>query len=169
MEKNVEKSILNSYIARTSLVLIGLRLVLLEILMELLYLLPKIVGTMFFSSTPYLVQLNIALGIVFLCLTIIQILLIIFVFIRWDGHYWEIRESEIIEWKGMLSKQKTTHSFVHIESLEFQQSLMGRLCNYGTITLYIPTFKRDIILADISNPNRILEILQRELPKPTFH
>ena len=89
--------------------------------------------------------------------------------------------SRVIHYKGRLSfrTRKTSICYADIREVSVQQTLLGRLLNYGTLVL--GTAANDMVqmeLRDLSHPHKLADLaaklvgpssIQRHAPLPHFH
>ena len=97
--------------------------------------------------------------------TAAEMVIIIFIVLNWVNEQFEIRNDEIIHRRGILRIREDVHSFRNFSSVTINQSLWGRIINYGTIKLYNPALNHTLFLSRIHNPHKIKNILTEKLPK----
>lgn len=153
-------------VIRRSVVLFVIRVILLELLFEIIYLLWR--GLIHFLPLPVetVITLNAASLVIFLILiTVIQNIFLIGIVLNWVNDYYEIREDEIAHVHGTFSRTEKAYPYQDIQSITIHQGFFGRLCNYGSIGLYIPTLGHDLTFAEVSDPAKFVELVKSANPK----
>jgi uncharacterized membrane protein YdbT with pleckstrin-like domain len=106
------------------------------------------------------------IGMLLLFVTsLIEMIAIIVTVLKWFNLYYEIRDEEIIERRGIISVKENTHSFRNFAAISITQGIIGRIFNFGTIRLYNPALEHSLTLNRISAPLRYKELLTAKLPK----
>jgi len=106
------------------------------------------------------------IGMILLFITsLIEMIAIIITVLKWFNLYYEIREEEIIERRGIISVKENTHSFRNFAAISITQGIIGRIFNFGNIRLFNPALEHSLTLKNIKNPLRYKEILTQKLPK----
>lgn len=100
----------------------------------------------------------------YITLVVAKILLTGFVILQWLNEYYEISPEMVIHRKGILFRHEEKYPIKHVRILDVNQSLFGRMLNYGTITLQDPYKIEKISLYQIHNPVRYAAILEEQLP-----
>ncbi len=93
--------------------------------------------------------------------------IIILLFIHWSMTTYEIRPGELVYRSGMLRRKMDIHSLKNMQTVYVTQGLFGRIFRYGTVRLYNPMSKEELLLERISDPNRYAESLRQVLELPT--
>lgn len=88
-----------------------------------------------------------------------------YIVIVWLNEYYEITPKEIIHKAGLIFRKEEKHVLAHIDSIELQQSLLGRIFNYGNLILFNWVLEKNTLLYIIHNPKKYLRILQDLLPE----
>lgn len=71
-----------------------------------------------------------------------------------------ITGKELIAKTGIILIQEDRYSIAEIESLENNQSIIGKALNYGQITIKRPR-EEPITILDIPNPKHFLEVIEK--------
>ncbi len=100
---------------------------------------------------------------VIVALAVVEITIVIYIAIQWVHEYYEIRPKEIIHNKGFLFQKEEIYNCEHIQLFDLDQSMVGKLFDYGTITLYSPALEDRIHIINISRPARKLEEIRSVL------
>jgi len=107
-------------------------------------------------------------GLTLLLITsVIEMIIIIVVVLKWVNLYYEIREDEIIERHGIISVNENAHSFRNFAAISISQGIIGRIFNYGTLKLYNPAIDHSLTLRKIGSPQKYKNFLINKLPKMT--
>lgn len=101
---------------------------------------------------------------VFILLVLVKTIFVILVIIIWLNEYYEITPKEVIYRKGLLFKREERIMLEHLSTLELEQGLLGRVCNYGSIKVFNWAQEKSIILYLIHNPRKYHHILETLLP-----
>ena len=103
--------------------------------------------------------------ILFILFIIGKILVTIFVVTVWLNEYYEITPNEVIHKSGLIFRKEERHVLGHIDSVELHQTLLGRIFNYGNLSLFNWVLEKHTTLYLIHNPKKYLAILQDLLPQ----
>lgn len=153
-------------IVRRSVALFVIRVILLELIFEAIYLSWRTIIHYLPIPLETVVTLNGASIIVFLVLvTLIQNILLIIVALKWVNDYYEVGHDEVAHVKGIVSRTKQSYPFHDIQSITVHQGFLGRLLKYGEVNLYIPTLGHDLHFREVSNPERFVELVKNINPK----
>lgn len=94
----------------------------------------------------------------------IQLILSLIVILQWLNEYYEITPDRLIHKRGIIFKKLEEYVFSHLMSIDFHQTFLGSLLNYGTIHLYDRYINKDIQMYLIHNPKRYFYILKELVP-----
>lgn len=154
----------STYIIRKSFPLLIIRLVVLELLLESIY-----VGWRF--GIDYLsiasdtkIFLHSLTTAVFIFVTLIQIILLLVIVIKWLNEYYEMQDDEIIQWTGVITKRGRSYPYSNIQSITIQQSAVGRILNFGTVVLYVPTLGQDLSFDEVPKPQAFIKLIKEHMP-----
>lgn len=152
-------------IIRRSVALFAARVILLELVFEVIYLTWRTLIHYLPFSLETVVTLNGVSIIFFLILvTIIQNIFLVYIVLRWVNDYYEIGPDEIAHVTGTLSRTRKSYPYRDIQSITVHQSFLGRLFKYGEINLYIPTLGHDLHFKEVSHPSRFVELVKSANP-----
>ena len=79
---------------------------------------------------------------------------------RWVSDFFTITGKELIVRSGIILIKEDRYSIAEIESLENNQSIIGKALNYGQITVKRPR-EEPIIILDIPNPKHFIEVIEK--------
>jgi uncharacterized membrane protein YdbT with pleckstrin-like domain len=106
-------------------------------------------------------QLTTALIITSICLQTLDAVLLIYLVLRWRNTQYVIMPDEIAIHQGILSAHTTIHKINNIEAVEVNQSLLGKLFNYGTISFFSPSLNTRVAISNVSNPQQYAGIIKQ--------
>ncbi len=151
---------------RRSVALFVLRVILLELIFEIIYLTWRTIIHYLPIPLETVVTLNgVSLIIFFILVTLIQNILLIVIALNWVSDYYEIREDEVAHVKGIVSKTSRSYPYHDIQSITIHQGFIGRIFNYGEVSLYIPTLGHDLHFREVSSPERFVELVKSISPQ----
>lgn len=165
-----EKKIAVTHVnVRTSIVFLIAKLIVLDIIATLFAL-------FFFSPFLFPISLEIKTQILsyniwyFLFLVLVKIVLTLFIVAQWLNEYYEITPTKIIYRRGIMRRKEDVYDLSRgdkaskITSIGVQQDMLGRIFNYGTLSIYDRGVYKYYYLNYIHNPLRYFEILRYLLP-----
>ena len=154
-----------TYIIRRSFTLLIFRIVVMEILLEGIYVLWRLSIDYFSLSPNTKIALHGFTTVIFICVTLMQLLFFITVVVRWLNEYYEIQEDEIIQWVGIFSRKGKSYPYSNIQSISIQQSWFARLLGYGSVSLYVPALGQDLNFNEVPKPFAFVELIKQNMPK----
>lgn len=90
----------------------------------------------------------------------LKLALIIFVILQWLNDYCEITPNAILHRKGIIFRTEEKYELVNLKLIGMKQGFIGKILNFGTITLYDWFLKKHSYLYLIHNPQRYFRILK---------
>jgi uncharacterized membrane protein YdbT with pleckstrin-like domain len=152
-------------IIRKSIAMFVIRVILLELVFEVMYLTWRgLIHFLPFSVETVITLNSISLIFFLILVTVIQNTVLIYIALIWSNDYYEFRANDIAHFKGVLTKSKQSYQYQDIQSISIQQSILGRLFNYGNITLLIPTIGHDVHFNEVTDPKSFVELLKSIKP-----
>ncbi len=109
--------------------------------------------------------LNIGYLLFFVGLVCLKIGLMIAVTVQWLEEYYEITPKELVHRSGFIFKKEESFSLEHLGTLEYDQSVLGRIFNYGTVRCFNWSTEKEVSLYLIHNPRKYHRILKGLLPQ----
>ncbi|MBR1983580.1 MAG: PH domain-containing protein [Clostridia bacterium] len=103
-------------------------------------------------------------GSILACILIIPIFILIFRIMAISKYKIEFYDDKIITYSGLINKKKRQTAFVGVTSVNVEQSLFGRMFNYGTIEVDCVGMW-DIDTTYIKNPSELEIYLQTRIVK----
>lgn len=122
-----------------------------------------ILSTYIFTNTPS--SLQIFTIPFFIVLVLLKIFIMGYVIIQWLEEYYEISPREVIHRKGLFFKKEQRFTLKHLGKVTVQQNLLGRIFNYGSLTLYDWVTENNVELYLIHNPLKYHRILEEIAPE----
>lgn len=102
---------------------------------------------------------------IFLFIFIFQIFLTVYAALQWVNEYYEVNPKMVLHKKGLFFRKEEKCMLENIAHVHLQQDFLGKILNYGTISLY--DFRRvpyiDLYL--IHNPLKYMNLFERIMPK----
>lgn len=149
---------------RTSIVFVILKLLVLDIL-------ASATALVFFGviSSGYLSnQISFFLisnsAFYFLILAAVKIVFTLYVVIQWLNEYYEITPQRIVYRRGIFWRKVDVYDYAHVRSLGIQQGVLGRIFNFGSLSIYDRGVYKYYYLSYIHNPQRYFKLLQNLCP-----
>lgn len=106
-----------------------------------------------------------AFGLVSLIvLSIIESVLTTYVVMEWVNEYYEISPHGIDHKRGVIFKKVDHYGIQNIKQVKITQSVLGRMLNFGTLTLFDWRLDKCAEMYAIHNPVRYVRILEALLP-----
>lgn len=165
-----------SYPIHTSSVIVVFRIIGIQLFVGFLSLLLTLPLIAFKEViTPY-IPIIILYAFLSIGIQTINMILLVITFLQWIRMVYIIRPNEIIEQKGIWHIRENIYSTDKIEAVSVDQSIWGRIFNYGTIRIVNPVLNEDLFLEDISDPFTYADVIRqsksketiRFIPKPAF-
>lgn len=149
---------------RESISILILKIILLDIITAALFMFSH----SFFFNTDISQNLGVNVVIynntVFSILVILKISMTIYLVFAWLNEFYEITPEYILYKKGIFFRRVKKHDIALIRSLKVKHGIIGRLLNFGTISLLDIRLNTDINLYMIHNPLKYLRILEELIP-----
>lgn len=98
--------------------------------------------------------------IVFTVIGALKVFLTVYVVLLWLNEYYEITPENIIHKKGIIHRTTETYSLDKVRVIDVQDTFLGELFNYATVTLYDIRLHKYLDLYLIHNPKRYVKILK---------
>lgn len=95
---------------------------------------------------------------------IIKIALGIFIVLLWLNEYYEITPEYIIHKRGLIFRKTEQYRIDHIRAMDVQDTFLGELFNFATVSLYDIRMNKYLDLYNIHNPRRYTHVLKELRP-----
>lgn len=165
MESNTNPQSTNNLVIRKSTAIMFIRLVTFEILSGILYVLLRLGLKYFdiqFDSELSLTPLALVKSLFFM---VVEIGVAGYVILQWVNNYYILNSKELRYVTGILSKREMNYSLKNIQSVSFEQGLVGRILNYGSVKIFSPALQQELFLTEVSNPSKIVDNIKDVLDK----
>jgi len=151
----------NTIIHKSS-VLLAFKIILLELILELTYLMITNGAKLIFGNSQGGLSFISPLGQ--LLLLPMQILILVLLLMRWSTETYEIRGEEIIIKTGILKRTEISYPYKNMQSVIVRQSILERIFRAGSISVFVPTLGKDIIFHEVANPRKFAENIKESIP-----
>ncbi len=96
---------------------------------------------------------------------ILVTVIVIRLFANWAGRAYYLSGHHLVERLGLVNTTETTYELSQLKSIALSQNWLGRRFNYATFVLKFSgsNTSSNVILRDINNPSRYLDILNEHL------
>lgn len=91
----------------------------------------------------------------------VNLITFLYLFISWHHMYYIISSNGISSSKGIISKKTNSIDTPAIRSIKVQQSILGKIFNYGTIILESPLLSEKFLMRDLPNPHRHASLIEK--------
>lgn len=149
---------------RTSVVFLILKLVVLDILATataLVFFGIISSGTLSDQTNLFLISNS---AFYFLTLAGFKIILTLYVVFQWLNEYYEITPTQVVYKRGIIWRKVDVYDYAHIRSLGINQGLLGRIFNFGSLSVYDRGVYKYYYLNYIHNPDRYFKLLKTLCP-----
>jgi uncharacterized membrane protein YdbT with pleckstrin-like domain len=146
-------------IIRKSMAVMFLRLIAIEVLLGLIYLLLRyvfILSDIHLETTFALNTLSLIKPIIF---SIIEIGLSGFVFLHWVNNYYALNAHELIYFNGIIIKKEVSYAIKNVQTVSFEQGIVGRLFKFGSVKIFSPALQHELFLTEVPNPHKIVDLV----------
>lgn len=149
---------------RQSIAILIARLVVIDILLAVI-----VIFSYYLIIESGLVLSNVGLGFwIFITLFgltgLSKILITIYVVLLWLNEYYEITPEYIYYKRGIIFRKSEQYRIDHIRRITVEDSFLGQMFNFATITLYDIRFQKYLDLYLIHNARRYAKVLQELRP-----
>ena len=162
-DKKDEGIVVSHITIRQSISILLLKLILLEIIAAIVFI---VFRTTFLSTqaTDMFPYLDIYTSRFFLFGVAIKTLLTIYISLRWINEYYEIFPNLVRHKRGLIWVKKEQFSLNDIQSVKVEQGLIGKIFNFGTLSLFDWKLKEYQYLYAIHNPMKYVKVVETLLP-----
>lgn len=136
------------------------RLLLAMLLMELVPLVWSWQSSAISYTDAVRMQLQGASGPILIAIILLQIIVFIAMASAWNNEYYVILPTEILHRRGTIVRKQQLYPYGSIQSLATYRSFRGRIFNYGTITLIMPSMQKEVRLYEIPDPEQFVEAVK---------
>lgn len=148
---------------RQSISILLLKLIVLETIAAIIFVIfhPILFSSQFTNIFPYIDLYNTS---AFFLAVLVKMAITIYAVLAWLNEYFEITPSLVRHKKGIFFVKVEQLALDDIQSITLQQGLIGKLLNFGTLSLFDWKWRRKEYLYDIHNPTKYLDIIEELLP-----
>ncbi len=143
-------------------VLVAYKIIILEILIEFVYLVIGGLAQLLAEQTDS--DLRLISPFTQLLLLPIQISVLVFMLIKWASETYEIREDELIMKYGVLKRTEKAYPYRNMQSVIVRQTFMERLVDAGTVSVFVPTLGTELLFTEVPNPKGFAEGIKKAIP-----
>lgn len=143
-------------------VLLAFKIIFLELLIELVYLVVVGVTQLLGEQLGY--ELRLVSPLTQLILLPIQIGVLVFMLTRWSSETYEIQDEELIMRYGVLKRTEKAFPYRNMQSVIVRQSAIERLVGAGTVSIFVPTLGTDLVFSEVPNPKEFAESIKKAIP-----
>lgn len=105
---------------------------------------------------------------VFGTIGILKIIMSIYVVLQWLNEYYEITPEAVVHKRGVIVRKTEKYNLDKIRALSVENTALGEMCNFATITLYDLRMNKYLDMYLIHNPDRYAKILRTMRPDLEF-
>jgi uncharacterized membrane protein YdbT with pleckstrin-like domain len=166
--KMVDVKHMQPVMVRRSLAVLVMRLLIAPLIFGVIYIFWRIFIdiNLFRLPADTLLAINsISIIIFFALIMVVQTAVVLIVVLDWVNRYYEIRSDELVVISGILTKKEVEYPYGNIQSITVVQGLVGRIFNYGSVRVYIPTLGHDLYFMEVPDPHRFVEMVKEFNPQ----
>lgn len=150
---------------RQSIFLLMLKLVFLDIMIAVLAIFYFSLASAEFASEILSGRIQLYNILFILGLTLLRIIFVIIITLRWINERYEIWPDAVIHKCGLIFRKQEKHPFSQMRSVKVEQGFFGKFFGFGTISFYNWYLETDTSLYLIHNPIRYFHIIESLIPK----
>jgi len=143
-------------------ILLAFKIIALEVLIELIYLVLSALAYFIAQQLNYEVRLFSPLTQ--LLLLPFQIGVLVWMLTRWSSETYEVQKEELIMRYGVLRRVEKSYPYKNMQSVIVRQSFLERLVGAGTVSVFVPTLGTDLLFAEVPNPQKFAESIKKAIP-----
>ncbi len=141
---------------RKSVSLLIMRIVFIEVFLEAVYLLTRVVIDTTMSETSW--------PLLFLGFAAVQLVVLIWLVLRWSNEYYQISADELRHCRGVINKHVDAYPYNNLQSIKVYQGLLGRILGFGKISVFVPTLGSNLDFTEIPHPEQFATTLKNAIP-----
>lgn len=151
-------------IIRRSPVGLTLKIIAIEVLIEISYLLISSVLTEAREQIGALYPtIRLTTTLIFMSIGISAVVIMVS---QWANEGYYLKDNELTVRRGIIGKTEVSYPYANMQSVTVQQSFFGRVFNFGQISILIPTLGKEVMFNEISNPQGFANKLKEHIPYP---
>jgi len=98
-------------------------------------------------------------SIIAILLTVIQISIILYIFIKWANQSYLIKDTFVSYFSGIFFKKHEKVNIVNVDTISYEQSFFGKIFKYGTIKFEYGKDQK-MIISDIPYPEEFVKTVE---------
>lgn len=143
-------------------VLLAFKIVILEVLIEVVYLAFTAILSMLAQQFGY--ELRLLSPLTQILLLPVQIGVLIYMLTKWSSETYEIQADELIMNYGVLKRTSKAYPYRNMQRVTVSQSLIERLVGAGSVSVFVPTLGTELVFLEVPNPNQFAERIKQAIP-----
>jgi|GEM_PF-3558121 len=150
----------NTHTTRKTAFILVLNIILIIIFLDILYIGITLIGELFEKTTSESLKTIIEYDTTAsLILTFIQIVLVIFVTMKWANQSYNIKDGFITYFSGIFFRKQEKVNISNIDGVSHAQSLFGKIIGYGDIKIEYGR-NQVLIIQDIPYPEEFIKYIE---------
>lgn len=148
---------------RQSIAILLAKLIFLELIASITFLIfhPVLFSSQLSNVAPFI---DLYSSRLFILAVLIKMIFTIYIVLAWLNEYYEVTPKLVRHKKGILFVHKEQLALEDIQSISLHQGLIGKIFNFGTLSLFDWKWRKHEYLYDIHNPTKYMEIIEDLLP-----
>lgn len=142
--------------------LLAYKIILLELLIELVYLGVTSFVQLFGEQLNF--DITSVSPVTQILLLPLQIGVLVYMLARWSNETYEIQAEELIISQGVFARSERAYPYRNMQSVIVKQSLLERIVGAGTVTVFVPTLGTDLLFTEVPNPKQFAEAIKKSIP-----
>ncbi len=163
-----KKNSLYNYPIRSSTIVTAIRIgfiVLFGILLSLISYIPLMLLETVFSPEFSITFISILIQIIILVFVSFGIISLL---TKWAGTSYVIKDNEIIVQQGLFNIKQKIYPLSSHEEVKIYKSFLGKIFDYGTLSIYQPMLQKYITLDNIQDPDLFAEVIRQNKSKESI-
>ena len=96
----------------------------------------------------------------FIVLVLLQQIITMYLLLRWIHRLYKFQEYDLILTEGIFPKKTMKIPHRSIKTIKSHKSLLGRIFNYGTITIALINQPKAVVIPYMTNPDQVIKYLE---------
>lgn len=98
--------------------------------------------------------------VIFGTIGLLKVALTSYIILLWLNEYYEITPDSIVHKSGIIFKKKERYDLEKVRAMNVDDSIIGEMLNFATITLYDLRMQRYLDMYMIHDPKRYIKVLE---------
>jgi len=99
--------------------------------------------------------------LIHIALIFVQVLLILYQFLLWYTSYYLVKNEYVLRSSGLIVKRKKIVNYANVRSANYEQGVLGRIFNYGNVSLELIGKGNGFVMASIDSPGNVVERIEK--------